>query len=254
MSASRSWAVRWPRWAATSCRWRRSAESCCSAATFAALAWANLAGVSYADVWSHDLTIGWGQFAISEDLLHWVNDGLMTVFFFVVGPRDQAGARARRASRPPHREPAGLGGRRRDGGSRAAVSGGERRRCRESRVGDPDGDRHRVRRGRARRARRTRAEAVEAVPLDARDRRRHRRDRRDRRVLLGRNRVRAGSSARSRVIAVHPVHATVPDRASDDVPRARRRPVGVHLGVGGARDDRGRRAGLADSGATVRRP
>ena len=47
--------------------------------------WANFAGVSYADVWSHELTIGWGQFAISEDLLHWVNDGLMTVFFFVVG-------------------------------------------------------------------------------------------------------------------------------------------------------------------------
>jgi Na+:H+ antiporter, NhaA family len=55
------------------------------AATFAALAWANTAGVSYADVWSHDLTIGWGRFAISEDLLNWVNDGLMTVFFFVVG-------------------------------------------------------------------------------------------------------------------------------------------------------------------------
>ena len=55
------------------------------AATFAALAWANVAGVSYANVWGHDLTIGWGQFAISEDLLHWVNDGLMTIFFFVVG-------------------------------------------------------------------------------------------------------------------------------------------------------------------------
>jgi Na+:H+ antiporter, NhaA family len=55
------------------------------AATIAALVWANVAGVSYADVWSHDLTIGWGRFAISEDLLHWVNDGLMTVFFFVVG-------------------------------------------------------------------------------------------------------------------------------------------------------------------------
>ncbi len=54
-------------------------------ATVAALVWANVAGVSYADVWRHDLTIGWGQLAITEDLLHWVNDGLMTVFFFVVG-------------------------------------------------------------------------------------------------------------------------------------------------------------------------
>ena len=29
--------------------------------------------------------MGWGDFAITEDWLHWVNDGLMTVFFFVVG-------------------------------------------------------------------------------------------------------------------------------------------------------------------------
>ena len=54
-------------------------------ATVAAMAWANIAGASYVDVWSYDLTIGWGRFAISEDLLHWVNDGLMTIFFFVVG-------------------------------------------------------------------------------------------------------------------------------------------------------------------------
>lgn len=54
-------------------------------ATIAALVWANIAGVSYADVWGHELTIGWGTFSISEDLLHWVNDGLMTIFFFVVG-------------------------------------------------------------------------------------------------------------------------------------------------------------------------
>jgi Na+:H+ antiporter, NhaA family len=56
-----------------------------AAATVAALVWANAAGASYAEVWHHDLTIGWGDFTISEDLLHWVNDGLMTIFFFVVG-------------------------------------------------------------------------------------------------------------------------------------------------------------------------
>ena len=54
-------------------------------ATLAAFAWANAAGASYADVWAHDLTLGWGRFAISQDLRHWVNDGLMTLFFFVVG-------------------------------------------------------------------------------------------------------------------------------------------------------------------------
>ena len=41
---------------------------------------------------------------------------------------------------------------------------------------------------------------------------------------------------------------------SDHVRRARRGPVGVHVGVGSARDDRRRRAGPADSGATARRP
>jgi NhaA family Na+:H+ antiporter len=51
----------------------------------AAFVWANVAVASYEDVWGGRLTIGWRQFAISEDLHHWVNDGLMAVFFFVVG-------------------------------------------------------------------------------------------------------------------------------------------------------------------------
>jgi NhaA family Na+:H+ antiporter len=55
------------------------------AATIAALVWANVARVSYADVWSTHLTLGVGDLSITEDLQHWVNDGLMTVFFFVVG-------------------------------------------------------------------------------------------------------------------------------------------------------------------------
>jgi Na+:H+ antiporter, NhaA family len=56
------------------------------AATVAALVWANspLAG-SYNDLWHAKLTIGAGGLRISEDLQHWVNDGLMAVFFFVVG-------------------------------------------------------------------------------------------------------------------------------------------------------------------------
>jgi NhaA family Na+:H+ antiporter len=54
-------------------------------ATIAALVWTNVAATSYAEFWHHDLTVGVGTLTISEDLLHWVNDGLMTVFFFVVG-------------------------------------------------------------------------------------------------------------------------------------------------------------------------
>ncbi len=53
--------------------------------TVVAFAWVNAAGGSYEDVWGRQLTLGWGPFALSDDIRHWVNDGLMTVFFFVVG-------------------------------------------------------------------------------------------------------------------------------------------------------------------------
>ncbi len=55
-------------------------------AAAAALVWANSPWSSaYADWWSRELTVGIGEVSISEDLLHWVNDGLMAIFFFVVG-------------------------------------------------------------------------------------------------------------------------------------------------------------------------
>ncbi len=53
-------------------------------AVAAALLWAN-AGTTYARFWHHTLTLGSGAAAVTEDLQHWVNDGLMTVFFFAVG-------------------------------------------------------------------------------------------------------------------------------------------------------------------------
>jgi NhaA family Na+:H+ antiporter len=56
------------------------------ACALVAVAWANSpVSDSYADFWGQYLTIGWGPAAITEDLQHWVNDGLMAVFFFVVG-------------------------------------------------------------------------------------------------------------------------------------------------------------------------
>jgi NhaA family Na+:H+ antiporter len=51
-----------------------------------ALIWANSgAAASYVEFWHHLLTLGRGSWAVSEDLQHWVNDGLMVLFFFVVG-------------------------------------------------------------------------------------------------------------------------------------------------------------------------
>ena len=55
-------------------------------AAIAAMVWANAPfGETYETFWQTELTLGFGQFAITEDLQHWVNDGLMVLFFFVVG-------------------------------------------------------------------------------------------------------------------------------------------------------------------------
>jgi len=55
-------------------------------AAVAAVVWANgpFSG-SYDSFWHAELTLGWGPAALTEDLQHWVNDGLMALFFFVVG-------------------------------------------------------------------------------------------------------------------------------------------------------------------------
>ena len=56
------------------------------AATIIALVWANspLSG-AYEDLWGAELSISVAGAEIREDLRHWVNDGLMVFFFFVVG-------------------------------------------------------------------------------------------------------------------------------------------------------------------------
>ena len=56
------------------------------ASTIAALLWANSRWeVSYHAIWNAQATIGFGQFALTETRHEWINDGLMSVFFFVVG-------------------------------------------------------------------------------------------------------------------------------------------------------------------------
>jgi len=51
----------------------------------AALIWVNVSASSYEHVWQTTLTIKIGGSGISQDLRHWINNGLMTLFFFVVG-------------------------------------------------------------------------------------------------------------------------------------------------------------------------
>ncbi|MGB3661882.1 Na+/H+ antiporter NhaA, partial [Mycolicibacter algericus] len=52
-------------------------------ATAAALLWANYAGQTYSGFW--DTEFGWSRLGLRMDGRHWVNDALMTVFFFVIG-------------------------------------------------------------------------------------------------------------------------------------------------------------------------
>lgn len=55
-------------------------------ATVTALVWANSRwAASYHDLWSTDLSITLGSARLGQDLGHWVNDGLMTLFFLVIG-------------------------------------------------------------------------------------------------------------------------------------------------------------------------
>lgn len=55
-------------------------------ATIIAVAWANSPwDQSYADLWHRELAFDFSLFAIEKDLGHLINDGLMAIFFFVVG-------------------------------------------------------------------------------------------------------------------------------------------------------------------------
>lgn len=52
----------------------------------AALAWANSPwGDSYETLWEIPVVVGVGGFVIDKPLLLWINDGLMAIFFFLVG-------------------------------------------------------------------------------------------------------------------------------------------------------------------------
>lgn len=55
-------------------------------AAFVALVWANSPwSASYESLWSARASFSFAGHSLDLDLRHWVNDGLMTIFFFVVG-------------------------------------------------------------------------------------------------------------------------------------------------------------------------
>ncbi|HEY9228479.1 MAG TPA: Na+/H+ antiporter NhaA [Gemmatimonadaceae bacterium] len=56
------------------------------ACAVAALVWANSSrGDAYFHLWERTLTVGFAGFALTKSLHHWINDGLMVVFFLLVG-------------------------------------------------------------------------------------------------------------------------------------------------------------------------
>ena len=56
------------------------------ACTLVALVWANSPWAeSYHHLWETHLRVGVGQWALDYSLHHWINDGLMAIFFFLVG-------------------------------------------------------------------------------------------------------------------------------------------------------------------------
>lgn len=55
------------------------------AASICALIWSNLSPEGYAHFWHKEFTLTLGGASLTHSLAHWVNDGLMTLFFFTVG-------------------------------------------------------------------------------------------------------------------------------------------------------------------------
>src|SRR3974390_1530860 len=54
--------------------------------TIVALVWANSPwSQTYYELWNTQVSIGFGRFSLSETRLEWINDGLMSIFFFLVG-------------------------------------------------------------------------------------------------------------------------------------------------------------------------
>lgn len=67
-------------------RWGPSSGLLLGLATLLALALSNSPlGAAFAALWETPLGVQWGERTFSHSLLHWVNHGLLSVFFFVVG-------------------------------------------------------------------------------------------------------------------------------------------------------------------------
>ena len=225
-----------PRGRATSPR--RSATSCstetggarrrCSPRRVAALLWANSPwSDSYESVWTTELSIQLGDARARADLRDWVNEGLMTFFFLVVGleaKRELDLGELRERQRLAIPVVAALGGMAVPVAIYLAINAGGDG---GARLGRGDVDRHRVRARRARARWRRARDAPARVPAHARRGRRPRRAARDRDRL---HRARRARAARGRGRAVRACCSRCASRRSRGA-RRRRRLLGVAIWV-----------------------
>jgi Na+/H+ antiporter NhaA len=136
-----------------------------------ALVWANSPWKSaYESLWSTRLSLGLGDASVSEDLRHWVNEGLMALFFLVVGleiKRELAAGELRSWRTAALPAFAALGGMVVPAVLYVAVNLGQEG---GRGLGHPHGDRHRLRPGCAGSPGVTHQPLAAAVPPDARHR------------------------------------------------------------------------------------
>ena len=142
------------------------------AATVVALLWANSPWkAGYAELWSTDLAISLGDHTVSLTLRGWINEGLMTLFFFVVGleiKRELVEGELRDPRRAALPAIAAVGGMVVPALIYLAITVGTEA---AGRLGHSHRDRHRDRPRCPRSPGRTGLAVVEAVPARARDRR-----------------------------------------------------------------------------------
>ena len=247
-----------------SCVPRPPAGCCSSAAALAALVWANTPwSTSYDDL--RDFVVGPEALHLDLTLGTWAADGLLALFFFVAGlelKREFVAGDLRDPRRAALPVAAAVGGMVVPALVYVALS--VERRWAAARLGDPDGDRHRVRAGGPGGDQHPPAGRAAHVPAHARGRRRPAGDHRDRGVLHRRPGPRLprcwrllpiavlrGSSSSAGCSAAYLLLPLAAGRvgAGARVRRARdrgRRAAGVHrAGPAPRRPDRRARAGRA---------
>ncbi len=166
----------WLPWSAA----RPAGPPCLLVGTVAALIWVNADASSYNTVWHTTFAMRFGHGTVSQDLRGWVNTGLMTLFFLVVGLEarrefDIGDLRERKRVTLPLL--AGIAGMVVPIGIYLAFNGG-RYEC--ARLGRGNVDRYRVRTRHAGARRAAFSRPAKGFHAHGRGRRRHRRAARDR--------------------------------------------------------------------------